>query len=438
MATFESQSGPTNSGEILPEQKPSELIFRIRQALESKESTDSLHRLGNLLYETFKAGQYTPEMVLSSVREIYEENKDKFEPKINFNSFIQSFGPGLVKLCQQKLVTAGGYNLGKYGEKKDGVDGKLGKMTSSALRQYYEKKQKPKATGGGRRTSAYGARAETPTLPFAIEPRVPLSPEPQGFMPIAYNPSETQGFAPPNAIAPGSEIDAEITPYQPGTELGHRMSLGAMRQELNKIYERNETTLNQKNLAEMYGRNEEEVKRFITLDDPILGGPISFLGRPINYTSAKSGAGVNLLMIPFLKIAEDNIRKSGINYQPKSPISGFKYRTMTLNGKQSNVLSHHAYGLAIDIDPSSNDKGMDRGDIPDEVILAMAEAGFAWGSSKNKAFSYLGDDPMHFQLRFDARDPQAQAIIRSSPVGIKYWNAILPLLPEDYRKSVMV
>lgn len=145
---------------------------------------------------------------------------------------------------------------------------------------------------------------------------------------------------------------------------------------------------------------------------------------------------MNMIMLPFLKIAEEEIRRQNINYQPRNKIGGFAYRNMRLNGKMSNVKSHHAYGLAIDMDSDTNDTKDGRGDIPDEVVLALVNAGFAWGGTRNEAFKYLGRDAMHFQLRFDARDPEAQAILRASPIGMKYWKAILPLLPDDYKKGL--
>jgi len=52
--------------------------------------------------------------------------------------------------------------------------------------------------------------------------------------------------------------------------------------------------------------------RFIVKTDPITGGPITFLGRPIT-------GGVNAYMLPMLKAAESEIAKSGFNYRPAGP-----------------------------------------------------------------------------------------------------------------------
>ncbi len=428
MGSFEQQPVPksSESGESSPEKKPSELILRIRQALESKEGADSLRKIGDLLYETYKGEEYSPAIILSSIREVYDENKSTFAPPLTFNNFLKSFGPGMVMLCQQKLAAAGGYNLGRFGAQKNGVDGKLGKMTNKALQRYYKKTRKsatPQIPG------------EQPSQPLPPQPEVaPPKDMPAPIQPVAYAPTAAPEITPPVFVPPESSSDVEVVPYRPGTQPGTITPNGDLNPRIDAIYAQNRTTLNHQNLPEHYGRTEAEVRRFIAYKDPITGETISFLGKTIDH-KGRSGAGINLLAIPFLKIAEDAIRSQNINYQPRNKIGGFAYRNMRLNGKMSNVKSHHAYGLAIDLDSDTNDTKDGRGDIPDEVVLALVNAGFAWGGTRNPAFSYLGRDAMHFQLRFDARDPEAQAILRASPIGMKYWKAILPLLPDDYKKG---
>ncbi len=423
MGSFEQQPThkPSESGENSPEKKPSELILRIRKALESKEGADSLRKLGDLLYETYKGDEYSPTIILSSIREVYDENKSTFAPPLTFNNFLKSFGPGMVMLCQQKLAAIGGYNLGKYGAQKNGVDGKLGKMTNKALQKYYKKTRTTKAP-----KAQEGAAPQIPAEQYVPpQPLVPVAPPkavPSPMQPVAYMPQESSG-------------DTEVVPYTPGTLPGTITPNKDLNPQIDAIYAQNRTTLTHQNLPEHYGRSEEEVRRFIILNDPITGGTATFLGRTIDH-KGRSGPGLNMIMLPFLKIAEDAIRRQNINYQPRNKIGGFAYRNMRLNGKMSNVKSHHAYGLAIDMDSDTNDTKDGRGDIPDEVVLALVNAGFAWGGTRNEAFKYLGRDAMHFQLRFDARDPEAQAILRASPIGMKYWKAILPMLPDDYKKGL--
>lgn len=426
---------PSESGESSPEKKPSELILRIRQALESKEGADSLRKIGDLLYETYKGDEYSPAIILSSIREVYDENKSTFAPPLTFNNFLKSFGPGMVMLCQQKLAAAGGYNLGKFGAQKNGVDGKLGKMTSKALQRYYKKTRSSKAPKA-QESAAPQIPGEqlVPQLP----PQAPVSlPKdvPPPVRPVGYLPTVTPEVAPAVYVPPETSGDTEVVPYTPGTQPGTITPNKDLNPRLDAIYAQNRTTLTHQNLPEHYGRSEEEVRRFIILNDPITGGTATFLGRTIDH-KGRSGPGLNMIMLPFLKIAEEEIRRQNIHYQPRNKIGGFAYRNMRLNGKMSNVKSHHAYGLAIDMDSDTNDTKDGRGDIPDEVVLALVNAGFAWGGTRNPAFSYLGRDAMHFQLRFDARDPEAQAILRASPIGMKYWKAILPLLPDEYKKGL--
>lgn len=424
MGSFEQQPGPkpSESGEASPEKKPSELILLIRKALESKEGADSLRKLGDLLYETYKGDEYSPAIILSSIREVYDENKSTFAPPLTFNNFLKSFGPGMVMLCQQKLAAVGGYNLGKFGRKKDGVDGKLGKMTNRALQRYYKKTRTPKTIKAQEGVDPQiPGEQPAPQLPHQA-PIPPPKDVPPPVQSVAYMPMEATG-------------DTEVVPYTPGTQPGTITPNKDLNPRLDAIYAQNRTTLTHQNLPEHYGRSEEEVRRFIILNDPITGGTATFLGRTIDH-KGRSGPGLNMIMLPFLKIAEEEIRRQNINYQPRNKIGGFAYRNMRLNGKMSNVKSHHAYGLAIDMDSDTNDTKDGRGDIPDEVVLALVNAGFAWGGTRNPAFSYLGRDAMHFQLRFDARDPEAQAILRASPIGMKYWKAILPLLPDDYKKGL--
>jgi len=165
--------------------------------------------------------------------------------------------------------------------------------------------------------------------------------------------------------------------------------------------------------------------RYIVKEDPVTGGPITFLGSAIP-------DGVNLAILPFLKIAEDEIKRSKIMYKPSdSKLSGFEYRNMKFGGKpHPTIPSFHKFGLAIDIDPSANEPADGRGDIPDGVVMTMVKAGFAWGEVGNKDFAYLGHDAMHFQFRFHLDDDAAKAIIDNSTVGKQYWAVVQPMLAQ--------
>ena len=176
------------------------------------------------------------------------------------------------------------------------------------------------------------------------------------------------------------------------------------------------------NMHEKFGKTEKEVQRYITKIDPITKGPVTFLGKPL-------AGGINLMMLPFLKIAEEEIEKSGVNYVPDGKaIGGFDFRDMKVQGKPSGYPSFHKFGLAIDIDAFQNMPRHDRGTIPDQVVMAMVKNGFASGLVAHPDFTYLSADPMHFQLRFPPESEQGQEIINASAVGIQYWEAVKPLL----------
>ncbi len=98
----------------------------------------------------------------------------------------------------------------------------------------------------------------------------------------------------------------------------------------------------------------------------------------------------------------------------------------TVRGKylEREDFSSHALGTAIDIDPSENGYQAGRGTIPDQVVMALVESGFAWGNVHDAVHHpKLGEDPMHFQLRLDPRSAEAQAILDANPIGRQYWDA---------------
>lgn len=427
MGKFEKQKPiiielPDDPQDHEPIKSTDEIVVRLHEALKSKEGKDSLFRVGDLMYESFKGKEYSPQNVLSSVKNVYETNKSEFNPKLSFNQFIQSFGPGLVKLFQEKLQQAGGYNLGKSGENKDGVDGKLGKKTKKALSVYYKK---------------------TPTVsPSKPKPKpTPLQPEIESDEMIVTRVSYRQpdlaiSVDPPKKPAseyqpptnPEAPIDTTIEPYKPGTESGTRTPLKELNPVISSIYQQYETVYDNKSMDKYYGKTKAEVVKFNISEDPLTHKPVSFMGKELS-------GGISMEMYVFLKIAEAEIQKLNLKYVPAGKtIGGFEYRRMKMINGSDNGMSMHAYG-AIDIDASSNDPKSGRGDIPDEVVIALVNAGLAWGGTRDKAFGYLGRDPMHFQLRFPIDSPQGLAIINNSPVGIKYWTAIEPKLMQARQKA---
>lgn len=367
---------PNPSISKTPEQAGDQLMSDLEKALETRQSPESLRKLGNLLYQIYQSDRFPPQTVLSSLKNIYEKHQAAFRPPINnFVEYIRSFGAGLTKLCQLKLSKLG-YPLGKYGANKDGVDGILGPKTEAALLAY-----------------SSGKPQEKPEVP-----KPPTSPR-------RAAPEATSAYPRPT---PKRTFEPQIT----------------------ALYDQHPTIFTVANLHDHFGNSLREVQPFIIDKDPVTGEhPITFLGRPIN-------GGLNRMVLPFLKIAEAEINRSGIKYTPRSPtIGGFKDRNMMSHGIETNVPSFHKYGLAFDIDAGNNGAKYDggatnRGDIPDHVVLAMVKAGFNWGAVGADRHDYLHDDPMHFELRFPADSPSGQAIIESSEVGQKYWAAISPTLPN--------
>jgi hypothetical protein len=61
--------------------------------------------------------------------------------------------------------------------------------------------------------------------------------------------------------------------------------------------------------------------------------------------------------------------------------------------RASSKLSSHCWGIAIDLNPQTNEMGTD-GDMDPRVIKILEDAGFHWGGN----FSGKRKDPMHFQF----------------------------------------
>lgn len=94
--------------------------------------------------------------------------------------------------------------------------------------------------------------------------------------------------------------------------------------------------------------------------------------------------------VDMLRVAMDRLRSSG-----RSSLidpSGFAgcFDPRFIGSDPSAPLSAHAFGAAVDINSSDNPQG-GRGDMHEEVIEAMHEAGFTWGGR------WLLPDPMHFE-----------------------------------------
>ncbi len=426
VAPAESREPKPQTGEQPQPQKVEDLKLRMSQAMEKKEGRDSLHRAGDFLYENFKGADYPHDMVLSSIKEVYDERQAGFDPKLGFREFIKSFGPGLIKLCQLKLLAAGGFDLGKFGKHRDGVDGKLGRMTGGALDRYFMGEQtlppeKPPVASDRPPRSVRSTPAPRPAVRRAVTPpsRTPVRPADKRPAPATERATARDSVRTP---APVPESRAEKGKISPKSAFERRML---------DIYDSTPNTYRTDDLPKYFGRTRKEIEPYIINEDPVTHKPITFLERPIANPHAKGKKGINMEFLIFLKIAEEKLEQRGIKYQPRaSEILGFEFRGMKVQGKETKTLSSHAFGMAIDIDPNLNGPKQGRGTIPDEVAMIMVESGMAWGYIQSKDYRMLGADPMHFQPRFPADSEAGQAIINASPAGRKYWAAIRPMLDE--------
>lgn len=95
------------------------------------------------------------------------------------------------------------------------------------------------------------------------------------------------------------------------------------------------------------------------------------------------------LAVPHFEMAFTRIHRGGHWPLIKSYGGGFNFRRID----DSDDLSLHAYGIAVDLNERTNRQGT-KGDMPDEIIRAFEDAGFYHG----RRFKGRRTDPMHFQL----------------------------------------
>jgi hypothetical protein len=85
----------------------------------------------------------------------------------------------------------------------------------------------------------------------------------------------------------------------------------------------------------------------------------------------------------------DRIQTSGLQSKITSFGGCFSFRPQRTGTK----LSTHAWGIAIDLNPETNQQGI-AGDMDTAVIATFREAGFEWGGD----WQGKTRDPMHFQF----------------------------------------
>ena len=85
----------------------------------------------------------------------------------------------------------------------------------------------------------------------------------------------------------------------------------------------------------------------------------------------------------------DRIQSSGLQSKITSFAGCFSFRPQ----RTGTRLSTHAWGIAIDLNPETNEQGTD-GNMDPELISIFCNAGFEWGGD----WQGRSRDPMHFQF----------------------------------------
>jgi len=283
------------------------------------------------------------------------------------------------------------------------------------------------------------AYPSAPSRPSKVEPP-PAEEQPPAESPPAEKPVEAPSQTEKPAVP---ETPTSLPPgpfeYKPGNEKP-KITPGVI-QEAKNAYNQYPTQLftnfpanNPKaNLEKIFGKEKADVKRYIIFNDPLSPDPEN--PKPCTFLGRKIHGGINMMCYVMLKIAEEFIMKSGVNYVPAaSKVLGFSFRNMMFRGKpDKSVASFHKFGMAVDLDPAQNGPKHGRGNIPDQVIMGAIKAGFAWGMVQTEDEPYFSQDPMHIQPRVDLRSTEGQKIVDASPVGRRYWSVVKLMMDEIER-----
>ena len=97
------------------------------------------------------------------------------------------------------------------------------------------------------------------------------------------------------------------------------------------------------------------------------------------------------LMIPQLGAVLGEIEAEGLSPLIRNGDYGGCYNPRFIDRDPSRPLSNHAFGLAIDLNVSSNGLGT-KGDMDRRIVAIFEKWGFEWGGRWERP------DPMHFEL----------------------------------------
>lgn len=98
---------------------------------------------------------------------------------------------------------------------------------------------------------------------------------------------------------------------------------------------------------------------------------------------------VHKLIVPVIQEVFAAIDAAGLRAKVRTYGGGYSFRAK----RTSSKLSTHCWGLAIDLDPTTNALGS-AGDMDPRVVDVFRSFGFKWGGD----WTGGGKDPMHFQF----------------------------------------
>ncbi len=111
-------------------------------------------------------------------------------------------------------------------------------------------------------------------------------------------------------------------------------------------------------------------------------------------------------VVPYLRSAMAELRMAGLSdqivFEDFQAAGGCYVPRLMRGGDKGFALSRHAWGTAIDVNPSTNRYG-DEVTLPDAFGAVFRRWGFAWGAG------WTVPDPMHFEWKEVPQDPDGLA-----------------------------
>ena len=111
---------------------------------------------------------------------------------------------------------------------------------------------------------------------------------------------------------------------------------------------------------------------------------------PLSWDHSRWVKGIfcHILLAPVVSELFTRIHQERLSHEIRSYCGCYNYRPK----RQSDKLSTHSWGIAIDLNSETNRQGSD-GDMHTEIVALFREYGFVWGGD----WPGKSKDPMHFQ-----------------------------------------